>query len=111
MVVVGDQSTGKSSVLQAVTDIPFPVNDQMCTVFATEITLQRTPPGEPTTVEVSIDPSTDEPPERREELLAWQPRDFNPTATLDKAAVTNIFRQVCKLIYLQHYLTSELILA
>ena len=73
MVVVGDQSTGKSSVLQAVTDIPFPVNDQMCTVFATEITLQRTSPGEPTTVEISINPSADEPPERRKELLAWQP--------------------------------------
>ncbi|KFY11918.1 hypothetical protein V491_06997 [Pseudogymnoascus sp. VKM F-3775] len=98
LVVVGDQSTGKSSVLQAVTDIPFPVNDQMCTLFATEITLQRTSPGEPTAVEISIDPSADEPSERREELLAWQPKDFNPTATLDKAAVTNIFKQAEEII-------------
>lgn len=80
----------------------------MCTLFATEITLQRTSPGETTSVEISIDPSADEPSERREELLAWQPKDFNPTATLDKAAVANIFKQVYKSIYLKLYLTSEL---
>ncbi|KFY43146.1 hypothetical protein V495_04136 [Pseudogymnoascus sp. VKM F-4514 (FW-929)] len=98
LVVVGDQSTGKSSVLQAVTDIPFPINDEMCTLFATEITLQRTSAGNPTTVEISIDPSADEPPERRKELLAWQPTDFNSTTTLDKAAVSNIFKQAKKII-------------
>jgi hypothetical protein len=36
-----DQSAGKSSVLEAVTEIPFPRNDNLCTRFATEITLRR----------------------------------------------------------------------
>lgn len=43
LVVCGDQSAGKSSVLEAVTEIPFPRNDNLCTRFATEITLRRGP--------------------------------------------------------------------
>ncbi|OCL14109.1 dynamin family protein-like protein [Glonium stellatum] len=41
LVVCGDQSTGKSSVLEALTEIPFPRNDNLCTRFATEIILRR----------------------------------------------------------------------
>lgn len=41
LVVCGDQSAGKSSVLEALTEIPFPRNDNLCTRFATEITLRR----------------------------------------------------------------------
>lgn len=41
LVVCGDQSAGKSSVLEALTDIPFPRNDNLCTRFATEIILRR----------------------------------------------------------------------
>jgi hypothetical protein len=38
---VGDQSSGKSSALEAITRLPFPVDDTMCTRFATEVTLHR----------------------------------------------------------------------
>ncbi|KAK1634896.1 P-loop containing nucleoside triphosphate hydrolase protein [Colletotrichum phormii] len=41
IVVCGDQSAGKSSVLEALTEIPFPRNDNLCTRFATEISLRR----------------------------------------------------------------------
>ncbi|TRX91704.1 hypothetical protein FHL15_007486 [Xylaria flabelliformis] len=41
IVVCGDQSSGKSSVLEALTDIPFPRSDNLCTRFATEISLRR----------------------------------------------------------------------
>jgi GTPase SAR1 family protein len=41
LVVCGDQSAGKSSVLEALTRIPFPRNDNLCTRFATEISLRR----------------------------------------------------------------------
>ncbi|KAK0368444.1 dynamin family protein [Colletotrichum limetticola] len=41
IVVCGDQSAGKSSVLEALTEIPFPRNDNLCTQFATEISLRR----------------------------------------------------------------------
>ncbi|KAK1809219.1 hypothetical protein LTR12_016413 [Friedmanniomyces endolithicus] len=40
--VCGNQSSGKSSVvLEALTEVPFPRNDNLCTRFATEITLRR----------------------------------------------------------------------
>ena len=41
IVVCGDQSAGKSSVLEALTEIPFPRQDNLCTRFATEIILRR----------------------------------------------------------------------
>lgn len=41
LVVCGDQSAGKSSVLEALTEIPFPRNENLCTRFATEIILRR----------------------------------------------------------------------
>ncbi|KAK4964069.1 hypothetical protein LTR66_012493 [Elasticomyces elasticus] len=41
LVVCGDQSSGKSSVLEAITEIPFPRKENLCTRFATEIILRR----------------------------------------------------------------------
>ena len=41
LVVVGDQSSGKSSVLAGITDLPFPRNSRLCTRFATQITFRR----------------------------------------------------------------------
>lgn len=41
IVVCGDQSASKSSVLEAFTKIPFPRNAGLCTRFATEIILRR----------------------------------------------------------------------
>lgn len=41
LVVCGDQSAGKSSVLEAITGIPFPRRDGVCTRFATEIILRH----------------------------------------------------------------------
>ncbi|KAH7317218.1 dynamin family protein [Rhexocercosporidium sp. MPI-PUGE-AT-0058] len=41
LVVCGDQSAGKSSVLEGITGIPFPRQDGVCTKFATEIILSH----------------------------------------------------------------------
>ncbi|KAL1645007.1 hypothetical protein SLS58_004078 [Diplodia intermedia] len=41
LVVCGDQSSGKSSVLEAMTRIPFPRDAMLCTRFATEVILCR----------------------------------------------------------------------
>jgi GTPase SAR1 family protein len=46
VVVVGDTSTGKSSVLQALTRLPFPVASELCTRFVTETTIRRCAPSE-----------------------------------------------------------------
>lgn len=37
LVVVGDQSSGKSSVLEGLTNLPFPRDSGLCTRFATQI--------------------------------------------------------------------------
>jgi hypothetical protein len=37
LVLCGDQSAGKSFVLEALTEIPFPRNDELYTRFATDI--------------------------------------------------------------------------
>lgn len=41
LVVCSNQSAGKSSVLEALTEIPFPRNDNLYTRYATEIDLRR----------------------------------------------------------------------
>ncbi|KAM0245934.1 hypothetical protein ACHAP5_005085 [Fusarium lateritium] len=41
LVVVGDQSSGKSSLLESLTGIPFPKDQALCTRHATQITCRR----------------------------------------------------------------------
>ncbi|SCO76713.1 related to RBTMx2 protein [Fusarium oxysporum] len=41
LVVVGDQSSGKSSLLESLTGIPFPKDQSLCTRHATQITSRR----------------------------------------------------------------------
>jgi hypothetical protein len=44
-VIVGSQSSGKSSLLQSLTDIPFPVGSGCCTRFPIRVVSRRTAPG------------------------------------------------------------------
>ncbi|KAJ5940454.1 hypothetical protein N7516_000622 [Penicillium verrucosum] len=46
LVVVGDQSSGKSSLLEGLTGLSFPVASELCTRFATQIVLRRAPAQE-----------------------------------------------------------------
>lgn len=41
LVVVGDQSSGKSSLLESLTGIPFPKDQSLCTRYATQIASRR----------------------------------------------------------------------
>jgi GTP-binding protein EngB required for normal cell division len=43
IIVVGDQSAGKSSVLEAISRVPFPAKGDLCTRFAIELRLRRAP--------------------------------------------------------------------
>lgn len=51
LVVCGDQSSGKSSVLEAISKIPFPRGENTCTRFVTEIRFRK---SDQTSVTVSI---------------------------------------------------------
>ena len=53
IIVCGDQSSGKSSVLNAVSTLEFPTKDGLCTRFATEVIMR---PGKPEHIVVSIVP-------------------------------------------------------
>ncbi|KAM0723517.1 hypothetical protein Q7P37_000504 [Cladosporium fusiforme] len=55
LVVVGDQSSGKSSLLEGLTGLNFPIASELCTRFATQIVFRRSLEGEGT-VRVSILP-------------------------------------------------------
>lgn len=54
--VVGDQSSGKSSLLEGLTNLNFPVASDLCTRHATQIILRRTQQVEKALVRVSIIP-------------------------------------------------------
>lgn len=43
IIVCGDQSSGKSSVLEAISGVSFPVSGNLCTRFPTELVLRRAP--------------------------------------------------------------------
>ncbi|RBR18138.1 uncharacterized protein FIESC28_06204 [Fusarium coffeatum] len=71
IIVCGDQSAGKSSVLEAISGMPFPIKDGRCTRFATELVLRR---GHSTDVKVSITPGRNRFGEDKERLEIWQPK-------------------------------------
>jgi hypothetical protein len=60
IVVCGDQSSGKSSCLEAISGVSFPHKDTLCTRFATELVLRKS--DEEYTV-VNIVPSSKRPEE------------------------------------------------
>ncbi|KAF5665411.1 interferon-regulated resistance GTP-binding protein [Fusarium circinatum] len=68
IVVVGDQSAGKSSVLEALTGTPFPRDAGACTRFATEIRMRR---AKETKLKVSIIPDKTRPYNDQVRLLQW----------------------------------------
>ncbi|ROV92992.1 hypothetical protein VMCG_09029 [Cytospora schulzeri] len=75
--VVGDQSAGKSSVLEAITGTPFPREAGACTRFATEIRLRRAPE---TTLTVTIIPDKNRDLKAQESLRSFGGRvDQNMT--------------------------------
>ena len=71
LVVCGDQSAGKSSVLEGITGLPFPRQDGLRTRFPTEIVLTHT--DDPTTtIETKIIPDTSRPTEEQKRLSAYK---------------------------------------
>ena len=69
LIVTGDQSSGKSSVLEAVSGVRFPIKDNLCTQFATELVLRR---GTQERLRVSVIPDPDRPEDEQVELINFQ---------------------------------------
>ncbi|KAL6713034.1 hypothetical protein ACLMJK_009430 [Lecanora helva] len=69
LIVCGDQSSGKSSVLEAVSGVRFPTKENPCTRFATELVLRRDTVA---TTKVAIVPSNQRSDQEKEKLLAFE---------------------------------------
>lgn len=78
LVVVGDQSSGKSSLLESLTGIPFPNGQGLCTRYATQITHRRDAVEE---VVVSIIPGPDATDQEKQGLASYR-RTVQSTAEL-----------------------------
>lgn len=89
LVVVGDQSSGKSSVLEGLTNLPFPRDSGLCTRFATQITFRR---ARETNISVSIIPSKEASPEHIATTKAWVKNDLK---ALDARTFSEIMTEVC----------------
>jgi hypothetical protein len=87
LVVVGDQSSGKSSVLEALTNLPFPRESGLCTRFATQITFRR---SQETRVSVSVIPAETATEEHKITCRASTANDFR---SLDAGSFANIMKQ------------------
>jgi GTPase SAR1 family protein/RNase P/RNase MRP subunit POP5 len=69
LIVCGDQSSGKSSVLEGITRLRFPTKDGLCTTFATELILRREPE---THITCSIIPGKSRTTVQRSELVKFK---------------------------------------
>ncbi|RDA91020.1 hypothetical protein CP533_2545 [Ophiocordyceps camponoti-saundersi (nom. inval.)] len=88
LVVVGDQSSGKSSVLESLTGFSFPRAAGLCTRYATQITCSR---DAVKSVNVSIIPRPDADDGLKAKLLAFQRR----STELGNDELVKIFDEVC----------------
>ncbi|KAJ5719304.1 Dynamin family protein [Penicillium malachiteum] len=79
LVVCGDQSSGKSSVLEGISGIPFPRKDGLCTRFSTEIVLRHDPRTNKRTA--TLIPCQSRTAEEKELFAAFR-RDFDDYAEL-----------------------------
>jgi hypothetical protein len=77
LVVVGDQSSGKSSVFAGLMRLPFPRDSGLCTRFATQVVFRRSVEEK---IVVSIIPDADATPEHADMVRAWSVTD---SKTLD----------------------------
>lgn len=87
LAVCGDQSAGKSSVLEALTEIPFPRNDNLCTRFATEIILRH---AQASSLTIKVIPDTNRPHNEQETIRRFKEsiKDFTELPELmDKAMI------------------------
>ena len=88
LVVVGHQSSGKSSVLEALTGLPFPRDSGLCTRFATQIIFRR---SSSSTITISIIPAKDSSDDHQLQMKAWGKKNMEK---FDAGAFAAIMKEV-----------------
>jgi GTPase SAR1 family protein len=87
--VVGDQSSGKSSLLESLTGFSFPRGAGLCTRYVTQITCCRAPE---TSVFISIIPRPNADETLKARLLQFQRR----ITQMENDDLAKIFEKVCQ---------------
>lgn len=95
IVVVGDQSSGKSSVLEGLVNKPLPRDSGLCTRFATQIVFRREASEG---IVVSIIPDQHASPEHTARVRAYK----KDVESLDSAVFTEIMKEVSLLLSSYH---------
>lgn len=90
LVVVGDQSSGKSSLLEGLTGFSFPIASDLCTRYVTQIVLRRTKPAESGT-KITIIPGPTASDAHRENLLSFE--RLSQEEDLDGREIEDIFNE------------------
>ncbi|KAI9163495.1 WD40 domain protein [Paramyrothecium foliicola] len=99
LVVCGDQSAGKSSVLEGITGIPFPRQEGLCTRFPTEIILRHAEIDQ-LTITTSIRPHASSSAETHACLAEYR-KDLR-----DMAELPQIINEVSKLMKIRGYVND-----
>ena len=94
IVVVGDQSSGKSSVLEGLIKKPLPRNSGLCTRFATQIIFRSAAVEQ---IRVSIIPDRDATPEHARKVRKWG----REVVSLDGKAFTRIMEEVSRVFWME----------
>jgi hypothetical protein len=89
IVVVGYQSSGKSSILARITGLPFPRKSGFCTRFATQITFRRQAAR---CITVSIVPGKGSSQEHADRVRTWG----KELETLDELSFIAIMKEVVR---------------
>ncbi len=92
--VIGDQSSGKSSVLEGLIRKYLHRDSGLCTRFATQIVFRRLPEER---ISVSIIADRNATPEHRARVEGWGRSDIT---SLDSATFTEIMSEVSHLVHL-----------
>jgi len=89
--VVDDQSSGKSSVLEGLTGLPFPRDSGLCTRFPTQIVFQRAQRND---IRASIIPVPKTEEARRNKLESFHRTGLQ---SMDETQFANLMKEVCSL--------------
>ncbi|KAJ5714861.1 Dynamin [Penicillium malachiteum] len=91
LVAVGDQSSGKSSVLEGLTGLIFPRDSGLCTQFATQIIFRRMKNLDRREISASIIPDLSVMPEQEHKLRAWS---ASGTHTMTASGFSKMMQEV-----------------
>ena len=106
LVVCGDQSSGKSSVLEAISGVRFPTNEELCTRFASELILRR---AKKPKFSVKISPASHRSVEERQSLKEFSPESDCTDLQRFPDVVEEALQHISKLEHRSKFFEDKLI--